>query len=153
MCQEERDHRLPLPLLTCFSLPTGARVREFLTVEKNGRSICAQLGNQHRNPGNAAYDLGILRIAKRPDGHRRHGGRDKQQAASVVVAPTASVAIVAKLDKVDGTVVFAWPHVLDDLVLMRINLNECTGPDQRIERVVLGPDVSIKYVPYASVVH
>lgn len=70
-----------------------------------------------------------------------------------MVAPTAGVAIVAKLDKVDGTVVFARPRVLDDLVLMRINLNECTGTDQRSERVVLGPDVPIKYVPYASVLH
>src|SRR5438128_10297016 len=36
---------------------------------------------------------------------------------------------------------------------MRINLDECAWPNQGIERVVLGPDVPVKYVPYASVLH
>src|SRR5207245_1059462 len=67
--------------------------------------------------------------------------------------PTAGIAIVTEFYKIDRTVVFARPNTLDDLILMRINLDECAWPNQGIERVVLGPDVPVKYVPYASVLH
>jgi len=61
-----------------------------------------------------------------------------------MVAPAASVAIVSKLDEVDGSVMFAGPLALDHSVLVRINLDECAGPDQRIQGIVVGPDVSIE---------
>jgi PAS domain S-box-containing protein len=41
-----------------------------------------------------------------------------------VVTPTACVAIVPQFDEVDWTVIFAGPHVFDDFVLMRINLDK-----------------------------
>jgi hypothetical protein len=81
-----------------------------------------------------------------PDWYRRFGGRDKEQAAPLEFAPAAGVTIVAKLDKIDRTVVFARPHTLGDLALTRIDLDECARTDQGIERVVLGPDIPIKHI-------
>jgi hypothetical protein len=68
-----------------------------------------------------------------------------------VVAPTASVAIVSEFDEVDGAVMFAGPQALDHSVLVRINLDKCAGPDQRIKCVVLSPDVSIKNIVCSGV--
>ena len=146
------------PCLSCPTIkhfePTPGQLRTFLLLERrsiNAEScpgkLCGrvrlQLSDQHRNPCDAAYDLSILRIAKGTNGHWRFGRRDEQQAASFVVAPTAGVAVVAQLNEINRTVVFARPNALDDLVLTRINLYERARPDQRIQGVVLGPDVPV----------
>ena len=99
-----------------------------------------------RNPCDAAYDLGIVRITKVPDWHGRFGGRDKEQTAPLEFAPAAVVTIVAELDKIDRAVVFAGPNTLGDLILTGIDLHECAWTDQGIERVVLGPDVPVKHI-------
>jgi len=63
-----------------------------------------------------------------------------------MVAPAASVAIISEFNEVYGTVVFARPLALDDSVLMRVDLDKCPGPDQRIQRVVLGSYIPIENI-------
>jgi len=46
---------------------------------------------------------------------------------------------------------FAGPQALDDSVLVRINLNECPGPDERIQCVVLSPDVPVENIACSGV--
>jgi hypothetical protein len=61
-------------------------------------------------------------------------------------APTAGITIIPKFHKIHRTFVFARPHVFRDLILLGIDLHERTRADDRIQRVIVGPDVSIKEI-------
>jgi hypothetical protein len=62
---------------------------------------------------------------------------------SLDFTPTAGVAVVAQFDKIDPAVVFAWPDAFSDLILLRIDLHESAWADERIKRVIVGPDIPI----------
>lgn len=64
---------------------------------------------------------------------------------SLDLAPTAGVTVVAQLHKIDRAVVFTWPNVLSDLVLLWIDLHECARTYERIECVIVGSDISVKH--------
>jgi PAS domain S-box-containing protein len=84
-----------------------------------------QLRNQLGNPSHPAYNICLLGIAKRADRNGRLRVRNNQQAASFMVAPTASVTIVSEFDEIDGAVMLAGPLSFDDPVLVRIDLDKC----------------------------
>jgi hypothetical protein len=56
-------------------------------------------------------------------------------------APTANVG-VAQFDKINRATEFVFPSAALDLVLLCIDLDERTGTNQRIECVVVEPNVS-----------
>jgi hypothetical protein len=70
------------------------------------------------------HDIGVLRISKMPDGHRRFWRWDQKQVAPLKLAPTNRVTVVAQFHKIDRAFVFARPHTSNDFVLLRINLHE-----------------------------
>src|SRR5689334_21752328 len=110
-----------------------------------------QFRNQLGNPSHPAYNLCLLGIAKRADWNGRLRVRNNQQAASFMVAPTASVTIVSEFDEIDGAVMLAGPLSFDDPVLVRIDLDKCAGADQGIQRVILSPDVPVENIACSGV--
>jgi hypothetical protein len=68
---------------------------------------------------------------------------DQHQATAIQLTPTAHVAI-AQFHKVDRPVSFVPPSAHPHLVLPGINGDDRPRPDDRVEGVVLKPDVTIK---------
>ena len=58
-------------------------------------------------------------------------------------APTANLG-VAQFDKINGATEFVFPIAALDLVLLCIDLDERAGTDQRIQCVVVEPNVPVK---------
>ena len=72
--------------------------------------------------------------------------RNQDELAAVHFTPATGIA-VSKLDKIDRAVEFVLPIPCLHLVLMGINLDERSGTDQRIQRVILDPYVPKQTVP------
>jgi len=68
-----------------------------------------------------------------------------------MVAPTASVAIISEFDEVDGSVMFTGPLPFDYSVLVRINLDKRSWPDQRIKCVIFGSHIAIENIACSGV--
>ena len=90
------------------------------------------------------HDIGVLRISKMPDGHRRFWRRDQKQIVPLEFAPTDRITVVAQFHKIDRTFVFARPHTSNYFVLLRIDLHEGAWANDWIKRVIIGPNIPIE---------
>jgi hypothetical protein len=80
--------------------------------------------------------------------------RDQNQLTAVQFAPTAHVAI-SELEEKDGTVMLVMPVDWRHCSLAGIDLHKRSRPNDRVQRVILHPDVPVKriapvYLPQQS---
>src|SRR5258707_7775465 len=85
----------------------------------------------------------IANVADLPSGLRT---RNQNQLLPIEFTPTAGVT-VSELDEIDGAIEFVLPTTWLHLVLSCIDLDKRPGADERIECVILKPDISAKTVP------
>ena len=103
-----------------------------------------QGGDQVSEAYDTPHDIGVLRIAKMPDGHRRFWRRDQKQIVPLEFAPTDRITVVAQFHKINRTFVFARPHTSNDFVLLRIDLHEGAWANDGIKRVIIRPNIAIE---------
>lgn len=93
-------------------------------------------------PVTLAHDFCLSWIVESAHLLRRLRMRDNHQLPAIDLAPTACVA-GTKFHKIDRAIEFRCPLPSADLPLVRVNLHEGAGTDQRIQGVVLKSDISV----------
>src|SRR6266849_6114026 len=109
------------------------------------RQISFHFRYAHGHRGDSADNVCFIWVSKLADLSARLGTGNQNQLVPIQFTPTAGVTI-SELDEIDRAVEFVLPITSLHLVLPFINLDERSGADQGIKRVIVKPEVSTKTV-------